>query len=299
MGNSHAKHEEKKHAKKPPQPPTAAEECAAPGSAKAPASGSRLRDAYHVESKILGEGHYGTVRRCSPRGDATKRFAVKSINKSRVHRPEMLKREVEIMKAVRHPNIIEVVEVFDEPDFLHIVTELCRGGELFDRIIAKTSSREKHFSEADAVGILAQILEAVGYCHGLEPPVVHRDLKPENFLFVTEADDAAVKIIDFGLSKYGPAGEDHMHTRVGTPYYIAPEVLKGKQYSNKVDIWSIGVISYMLLSGKPPFAGREDSKIIAKVRKGDFSFKHEVWSTVSPGAIQFIKFMLRTNPQRR
>ena len=192
MGNSHAKHEEKKHAKKPPPAPTAAEECAAPGSAKAPASGSRLRDAYHVESKILGEGHYGTVRRCSPRGDATKRFAVKSINKSRVHRPEMLKREVEIMKAVRHPNIIEVVEVFDEPDFLHIVTELCRGGELFDRIIAKTSSREKHFSEADAVGILAQILEAVGYCHGLEPPVVHRDLKPENFLFVTEADDTAV-----------------------------------------------------------------------------------------------------------
>ena len=210
-----------------------------------------------VESKILGEGHYGTVRRCSPRGDATKRFAVKSINKSRVHRPEMLKREVEIMKAVRHPNIIEVVEVFDEPDFLHIVTELCRGGELFDRIIAKTSSREKHFSEADAVGILAQILEAVGYCHGLEPPVVHRDLKPENFLFVTEADDAAVKIIDFGLSNYGPAGEDHMHTRVGTPYYIAPEVLK-RDYTLKCDIWSVGVIAYILLCGYPPFFGDND-----------------------------------------
>ena len=298
MGNSHAKHEEKKHAKKPPQPPTAAEECAAPGSAKAPASGSRLRDAYHVESKILGEGHYGTVRRCSPRGDATKRFAVKSINKSRVHRPEMLKREVEIMKAVRHPNIIEVVEVFDEPDFLHIVTELCRGGELFDRIIAKTSSREKHFSEADAVGILAQILEAVGYCHGLEPPVVHRDLKPENFLFVTEADDAAVKIIDFGLSKYGPAGEDHMHTRVGTPYYIAPEVLK-RDYTLKCDIWSVGVIAYILLCGYPPFFGDNDKEIFRRVSAGSFTFPSPEWDHISGDAKAFVSTLLDLDPEKR
>ena len=100
------------------------------------------------------------------------------------------------------------------------------------------------------MGILAQLLESVGYCHGLEPPVVHRDLKPENFLFVTESDDAAVKIIDFGLSKYGPAGKDHMHTRVGTPYYIAPEVLK-RDYTLKCDIWSVGVIAYILLCGYP------------------------------------------------
>lgn len=125
----------------------------------------------------------------------------------------------------------------------------------------------------------------------------------ENFVFEDRDNGVKsnLKLIDFGLSrKYGTrTGVMRMTTIVGTAYYIAPEVLKGKQYSNKVDIWSIGVISYMLLSGKPPFAGREDSKIIAKVRKGDFSFKHEVWSTVSPGAIQFIKFMLRTNPQRR
>ncbi|KAH8050097.1 serine/threonine kinase [Aureococcus anophagefferens] len=296
MGNSHAKHEEKKHAKKPPQPPTAAEECAAPGSAKAPASGSRLRDAYHVESKILGEGHYGTVRRCSPRGDATKRFAVKSINKSRVHRPEMLKREVEIMKAVRHPNIIEVVEVFDEPDFLHIVTELCRGGELFDRIIAKTSSREKHF-RGRRRGHFSPDPRGRGLLPRLEPPVVHRDLKPENFLFVTEADDAAVKIIDFGLSKYGPAGEDHMHTRVGTPYYIAPEVLK-RDYTLKCDIWSVGVIAYILLCGYPPFSAtttRRSSAACPRV----LHLPSPEWDHISGDAKAFVSTLLDLDPEKR
>jgi calcium-dependent protein kinase len=157
-------------ADRPPAPP------------RAPSvKGRRLRDVYSVESKILGEGHYGKVRRCSARAAASKKYAVKTITKSRVSRPEMLKNEIGIIQTVRHANIIEVVDIFDEKEsarrrlrcaetgrdrpgprrYLHIVTELCTGGELFDRIIEKTNSSEKHFSEADAVGILEQILSAV------------------------------------------------------------------------------------------------------------------------------------------
>ena len=303
MGNHHTKDGGPEEVRPPPAPvPARSGGCESGGRpGKGGHSGRRLREVYSVESKILGEGHYGTVRRCSRRGEekGKRSYAVKSINKSRVHRPEMLVREVEIMKEVKHPNIIEVVEVFDEADFLHIVTELCRGGELFDRIIAKTSSSEKHFSEADAVGILQQILEAIGYCHSLDPPVVHRDLKPENFLFVDTADDSDLKIIDFGLSKHGPAdGDEHMHTRVGTPYYIAPEVLK-RDYTLKCDVWSVGVIAYILLCGYPPFFGDNDKEIFRRVSRGSFTFPSPEWDHISKGAKAFVSRLLALDPAQR
>ena len=170
-----------------------------------------------MQSKILGEGHYGTVRVCRLKSDPSREFAVKSINKSRVSKPQMLASEVEIMGQVNHPNIIGVVDVIDEKECLHIVTELCTVGELFERIIEKSQSSEKSFSERDAAKVLRQILGAVKYCHSLNPPVVHRDLKPENFLFQSKADDAPIKVIDFGLSKLAPESNTEnaaMHTRV-------------------------------------------------------------------------------------
>ena len=136
--------EETWEARVPPPPPP-------------PENTLRLEDAYSVEPRVLGEGHYGKVRRCAPRSAPGRKYAVKTIAKSRVARPEMLNAEVGIIRKVRHPNIIEVVDVFDEPGYLHIVTELCTGGELFDRIIEKSQADEKHFSEADAVVVLAQV----------------------------------------------------------------------------------------------------------------------------------------------
>ena len=125
-----------------------------------------------------------------------------------------MKREIEILKEVKHPNIIELIDVFEDSKYLHLVTELCTGGELFDRIIAKTNSAEGHFSERDAAHLVADILDAIAYCHDVKG-IVHRDLKPENFLFLTEAEDSPIKIIDFGLSRHDDTNQGIMQTKVG------------------------------------------------------------------------------------
>lgn len=147
-------------------------------------------------------------------------YAIKSIRKSKVSKIEVLKREIEILKEVKHPNIIELIDVFEDSKYLHLVTEICTGGELFDRIIQKTQSSEGHFSEHDAAQLVCDILDAIGYCHDVKG-IVHRDLKPENFLFLTEAEDAPIKIIDFGLSRHNDANQGIMKTKVGTFPYVA------------------------------------------------------------------------------
>jgi len=135
-----------------------------------------VRIKYHVNAKELGHGHYGIVRKCMDR-DTNQWYAIKSIRKAKVKKIEVLKREIEILKEVKHPHIIELVDVFEDAKFLHLVTELCTGGELFDRIIAKSQSLEGHYSEHDAASIVNDILDAIAYCHS--KGIVHRDLKPE------------------------------------------------------------------------------------------------------------------------
>ncbi len=137
---------------------------------------SDVRVKYHVNSKELGHGHYGVVRKCMDR-ETKNWFAIKSIRKAKVKKIEVLKREIQILREVKHPNIIELVDVFEDAKYLHLVTELCTGGELFDRIIAKSSSPEGHYSEHDAASIIKAILDAIAYCHS--KGIVHRDLKPE------------------------------------------------------------------------------------------------------------------------
>lgn len=153
-----------------------------------------LQSRYHINPKELGHGHYGVVRKCMDR-ETKEWYAIKSIRKAKVSKIEVLKREIQILKEVKHPNIIELIDVFEDSKYLHLVTELCTGGELFDRIIAKTQSAEGHFSEHDAACLVHDILDAIAYCHDVKG-IVHRDLKPENFLFLTEAQDAPIKIID-------------------------------------------------------------------------------------------------------
>ena len=169
---------------------------------------------YHINPKELGHGHYGVVRKCMDR-ETKEWYAIKSIRKAKVSKIEVLKREIQILKEVKHPNIIELIDVFEDSKYLHLVTELCTGGELFDRIIAKTQSAEGHFSERDAAHLVRDILDAIAYCHDVKG-IVHRDLKPENFLFLTEAEDAPIKIIDFGLSRHNDANQGIMKTKVGT-----------------------------------------------------------------------------------
>lgn len=256
---------------------------------------SDVRVKYHVNAKELGHGHYGVVRKCMDR-ETKQWYAIKSIRKAKVKKIEVLKREIEILREVKHPNIIELVDVFEDAKYLHLVTELCTGGELFDRIIAKSSSPEGHYSEHDAAAIIKSILEAISYCHSLG--IVHRDLKPENFLFLTDSEDSPIKIIDFGLSRHKDADDSMMKTKVGTPYYVAPEVLR-REYNEACDIWSIGVITYILLCGYPPFYGDNDVEIFNSVRIGQFDFPSPEWDVIGDSAKHFVTMLLQKPAELR
>lgn len=192
----------------------------------------------------------------------------------------MLFNEINILKELDHPNIVRMYEFFEDEKRYYLVTEICKGGELFDEVIARGK-----FSEKDAAVLIKQVLSCINYCHSNN--IVHRDLKPENILLESSKEFDEIKIIDFGTSLvYDPAKA--LEEKLGTPYYIAPEVLN-KSYSNKCDIWSIGVIVYILLSGVPPFNGSSDQEIMRKVRAGKFSFDEKCWQKISERAKDFIR----------
>lgn len=257
---------------------------------------SDVRVKYHIVAKEIGHGHYGVVRKCQNR-ETKEWFAIKSIRKSKVNKIEVLLREIEILEQVDHPNIINLMEVHEDVKYLHLITELCTGGELFDRIIAKTNSDEGHFSEKDAACLIRSILVAIKYCHE-EKQIVHRDLKPENFLFENSDENSNIKIIDFGLSRHDDQAFGVMQTKVGTPYYVAPEVLK-REYTKSCDIWSIGVISYILLCGYPPFYGDSDTQIFDSVRSGTYDYPSPDWDEISQSAKDFIGCLLKLDPSKR
>jgi calcium-dependent protein kinase len=162
---------------------------------------------------IIGTGSFGTVRKCRDKVTG-ELFACKTIRKDRVEDPQILRNEIDLLAQVRHPHIIQFMDVYEDSQQIHIVTELCTGGELYDRVVEKAESEEKHFEERDAARIIRDILDAIAYCH--DHHIVHRDLKPENFLLKDESEDADVKIIDFGLSRKDEMPYGIMSSRVGT-----------------------------------------------------------------------------------
>eukprot|EP00352_Strombidinopsis_acuminata_P004002 CAMPEP_0176397868 /NCGR_PEP_ID=MMETSP0126-20121128/45466_1 /TAXON_ID=141414 ORGANISM="Strombidinopsis acuminatum, Strain SPMC142" /NCGR_SAMPLE_ID=MMETSP0126 /ASSEMBLY_ACC=CAM_ASM_000229 /LENGTH=408 /DNA_ID=CAMNT_0017772431 /DNA_START=230 /DNA_END=1456 /DNA_ORIENTATION=- len=202
----------------------------------------------------------------------------------------MLFNEINILKEIDHPNIVKMYEFFEDEKRYYIVTEICKGGELFDEILARGK-----FNEKDAAVLIKQVLSCINYCHSAK--IVHRDLKPENILLEQNKEFDQIKIIDFGTSLvYDP--NKKLDEKLGTPYYIAPEVL-GKSYGSKCDIWSIGVIVYILLSGIPPFNGKDDQEIMKAVRKGKFSFSDASWNKVSSSAKDFITQLLTLDQDKR
>ena len=221
--------------------------------------------------------------------------------------PELLQdlvNEIELLQSLDHPNVIKLHEYFYDGDTimessnLFLVMELCEGGELFDRLHMQTHS---HYTEAKAAGIVTMMLKAIAYIHS--KGVSHRDLKLENFLFESRADDSNLKLIDFGLSaRYtAPGGVQRMTTMVGTPYYIAPEVLTAGRagYTPACDMWSLGVITYMLLSGTPPFKGRHDADVLNSVKRGKYNLSGRRWEHVSDAAKDFIRRLLVYRPSGR
>ena len=235
-------------------------------------------------------GGFSVVREGTPIGGGIK-TAVKIIKKNDAGEEDLnlLQREIDIMSKLHHKNIIQLNEVFEDNEAIYLILELVTGGELFDQIVSRGS-----YSERDAAAICKQILEAVHYMH--QNGIAHRDLKPENLL-VSGPDNEQIKVTDFGLSK--DFGEATLSTSCGTPDYVAPEVLRGAPYDNSVDIWSIGVITYILLCGFPPFYGNSDQEIFEKILKAEYDFPADSWDPVSDDAKDFIKGILILNAAKR
>jgi len=252
---------------------------------------------FRPEKDLLGQGTYGNVIKATTK-DTTQPRAIKIIPKIKVRNQDRFKTEIEIMRNLDHPHIIKLFETFEDARNVYLVMEICTGGELFDRIIKKG-----HFTEAEARKLFSQIVKAIYYCH--ENKICHRDLKPENFLLLDETDDCPLKVIDFGLSqvfgevtaKDGQKQQVQMTTRAGTPYYISPEVLTGK-YDESCDVWSVGVILYILLCGYPPFYGNNDPQILEAVKKGVYDFNGPEWKNVSENAKDLIRHLL-VKPEKR
>lgn len=223
---------------------------------------------YELGSSIGQPGQFGEAYKITERKTGERR-AVKVVSKHKFRNEHdkkfhfaQLREEIRIMKELKHDNIIELFNVYESAGHLYIVMQLCEGGELFDRI---QDQPDGSFSEADAQKILKQIIDGLAFLHAQK--IAHCDLKPDNFLFLTKDKDSPLKIIDFGMSKHIPDFKKKMTSFRGTPYYVAPEVLEGF-YTKSCDIWSFGVVMFVMLFGYPPFHANSDDDIFKKIKKG-------------------------------
>ncbi|KAH7675471.1 Non-specific serine/threonine protein kinase protein [Dioscorea alata] len=253
---------------------------------------ARLSDDYLLGAE-LGRGEFGVTYLCTHR-TSRELLACKSIPKRKLRTAidvQDVRREVAIMAVLpSHPNLVRLRAAFEDSDAVHLVMELCEGGELFDRIVARG-----HYSERAAVEVARTIAEVVRTCHHYG--VIHRDLKPENFLYANKKENSPVKAIDFGLSVFFRPGESFSEI-VGSPYYMAPEVLK-RNYGPEIDIWSAGVILYILLSGVPPFWAETEQGVAQAILRGRIDFEKDPWPHVSENAKSLVKQMLEPNPKLR
>jgi calcium-dependent protein kinase len=251
-----------------------------------------IRDLYLLGRK-LGQGQFGTTFLCTEISTGID-YACKSIAKRKLiakEDVEDVRREIQIMHHLSgHKNVVSIKGAYEDQLYVHIVMELCQGGELFDRIIQRG-----HYSERKAAELTKIIVGVVEACHSLG--VMHRDLKPENFLLANKDNDLSLKAIDFGLSVFFKPGQVFCDV-VGSPYYVAPEVLR-KHYGPEADVWTAGVIVYILLSGVPPFWAETQQGIFDAVLKGVIDFDSEPWPVISDSAKDLIRRMLNPRPSER
>ncbi|VVA95279.1 unnamed protein product [Arabis nemorensis] len=253
---------------------------------------TQISDKY-ILGRELGRGEFGITYLCTDR-ETREALACKSISKRKLRTAvdvEDVRREVTIMSTIPdHPNVVKLKATYEDNENVHLVMELCEGGELFDRIVARG-----HYTERAAATVARTIAEVVRMCH--MNGVMHRDLKPENFLFANKKENSPLKAIDFGLSVLFKPGERFTEI-VGSPYYMAPEVLK-RNYGQEVDVWSAGVILYILLCGVPPFWAETEQGVALAILRGVLDFKRDPWSQISESAKSLVKQMLDPDPTKR
>ncbi|PSC70004.1 calcium-dependent kinase [Micractinium conductrix] len=257
-----------------------------------PENGPQPEQDYTV-GNVLGKGAFGVVRHVVEK-ETGQSYACKSISKAKLITKEDVddvRREVEILNLVSpHTTVADLKQVYEDRYAVHIVMELCVGGELFERIVAKGT-----FSEAEAARHFRRMVEMVAHLHALG--VMHRDIKPENFLLTDQTDAADLKACDFGLSDFFKP-EQRFSALIGSAYYVAPEVLR-RSYGPECDIWSLGVVLYILISGMPPFWGDNEKEIFTSILRGQLDFQSAPWPSISPAAKDLVRRILTFDTKAR
>ena len=251
----------------------------------------KLSDVYTMQS-LIGEGSYGKVY-SAVHNQSNQPRAIKIINKRSIRDTKIRFKfinEITILKMLDHPNIIKLYEFFEDTRNYYLVTEYLTGGELLDFIL-----KHKVISEQETASYIKQLLSSVAYLHSRN--IVHRDIKLENMIFESAEAGSALKLIDFGTSVIRSPMRNMRHCK-GTISYLAPEVIQNK-YTEKCDIWSVGVCMYVLLSGKMPFGGRDDKEVLDCIVRGQYKLTGTEWVAVSPQAKDLIRKLIDSNPNTR
>jgi calcium/calmodulin-dependent protein kinase I len=240
----------------------------------------------------LGSGAFSVVKEGTHKASGYS-FAIKVVTKSKLTEEDLaaLQDEIMVLQELLHPNIIRLYDVYDERLYFYMVTEIMLGGELFDRIVQKS-----YYNEKEARDTCVVLFEALQFCH--KHKVAHRDLKPENLLLQSSDNDSNLKIADFGFAKKCPQ-PNCLTTQCGTPGYVAPEILEGTPYDTRADMWSLGVIVYILLGGYPPFIEQNQRELFRKIRRAQYQFHDEYWSQVSNEAKNLIRSLLTVKIDER
>lgn len=244
---------------------------------------------YDKENDILGKGQYGSVYAATNNRTAAK-VALKAMKRNEIDSIEGLREEVDILRNLNHPHVIKCYDFFEDENYYYMTTEMLTGGELFVRIVDR-----HHYTERDARDLCRILVETVAYLHDAD--IVHRDLKPENLLMIDKQNDAAVKIADFGFARRLEGAR--LTDRCGTPGYVAPEVITQEPYGVTADVWSLGVIIYILLCGYPPFHDTNIKQLFRLICKGKYEFYPEDWSSISDQAKDLISKMLVVDVSKR
>jgi len=253
----------------------------------------RIEDYYILEeNQMLGKGCFAEVFRCQERATGD-HWAVKVIDTSTLTREEnrTLDEELSCMNLVRHPNVVFLKDVFETSSKVYIVMDLLEGGTIIDRINERGA-----FSAHQAKSVTRNILEGISYLH--DAGIVHRDLKPSNIVFLDRSDDSIVKILDFGFSAFSRP-QDLFTRPVGTLKYFAPELISGKGYNLKVDMWCLGLILYVMLTARFPFAGETQNQLLDNIENARFDKQSDSWKAIPDPAKNLIKRLLRLDPAQR